>query len=93
MDWIPEEIKAALPTVLSVKSDSHRSQEANKEECLVRALEFIREAGRRVAPPPTSVSQIQKVQQLIDRERSRSKYIKIRYISKKQGRRLHKQLE
>lgn len=62
--WIPPEVSPFLPKDCIVKSDEYRTQEENKQECLVRLVQKLREAARQAAPSITSDEQFTRVQQL-----------------------------
>lgn len=49
---------------LIVRSDKHRSLEANKDECLRKVLRLLTEAGKRALPVATSPEQLHRVETL-----------------------------
>lgn len=63
LGWLPSDLPNQ-PIPLLLRSDRHRSLQLNKEECLQKAVDSIRELVRRYAPPPTTVEQQEKMEGL-----------------------------
>jgi len=68
-DWIPLKVRSRL--IMSdasgkfiVKSDAFRAQEDNKQDCLVKATEILKDFARKMVSKPTSNEQIQHVEKL-----------------------------
>lgn len=46
------------------RSDVHRTQEANRRECMTKLQDMVRNVARLVAPAPTSKEQVHHVESL-----------------------------
>lgn len=68
--WIPIEIRKEIDKhkpitstgELILRSDVHRSQEANKEDCQKKLLTFLGQIAKTVLPPSTCKEQVARVQ-------------------------------
>ena len=68
-DWIPTKVRNRLVIdnasgKFIIKSDRFRTQEDNKQDCLVKAIEILKSFAQKMAPRPTSKEQIQHVEKL-----------------------------
>jgi peptidyl-tRNA hydrolase ICT1 len=64
VDDIPLAVRSRLPRPWHIKSDAYRSQEDNKQECIVKLMKKLALVAEQAAPAPPSLEQQRKVEML-----------------------------
>lgn len=86
--WIPLEVRSRLPTRLLFQSDTHRSQEENKCECLTKLHAHLVNTAHTVVPTLPSPEQMARVGRLWAEAKTRRRQMKEQQSDIKASRRI-----
>lgn len=84
---LPPTLFTALPPLISIKSEKHREQERNKEECLAKLALLLKDYAVRCSEPrPKSAEEVERFTKMQEKGKALLKECKIRSSSIKAGR-------
>lgn len=86
--WIPLEVRSRLPTRLLFQSDTHRSQEENKRECLTKLHAHLVNTARTMVPTPPTPEQMARVGRFREEAKTRRRQMKEQQSNIKASRRI-----